>query len=253
VANFGDNAAFAIDGAALKTNTALDFETKSSYLIGVRSTDSGGLAFEKVFIIDVIDINENVNTPPTIAVVAGGSVVGAASGTMNLTVADADGDSLMLSGSSSDSSVAPSSNIIFGGNGSSRIVRITALPKKNVASATVTITVSDGSGGTATATIRVLVGTDKKETLTGAAGADLIFGLAGDDTINGGGGYDLISGDKGNDTLIGGDGNDTLIGGDGNDKLTGGLGADAFSGGAGKDTATDLTPSQGDTQDGTIP
>ena len=35
--------------------------------------------------------------------------------------------------------------------------------------------------------------------------------------------------------------------------LTGGLGADIFSGGPGTDTATDLTPSQGDTQDGTIP
>jgi Ca2+-binding RTX toxin-like protein len=46
---------------------------------------------------------------------------------------------------------------------------------------------------------------------------------------------------------------DMLVDGDGNDKLTGGLGADPFSGGAGKDTATDLTPSQGDTQDGTIP
>ena len=49
VAGFGDGTAFTIDGSTLKTNTALDFETKSSYLIGVRSTDSGGLSFEKVF------------------------------------------------------------------------------------------------------------------------------------------------------------------------------------------------------------
>jgi Ca2+-binding RTX toxin-like protein len=235
VANFGDNAAFAIDGAALKTNTALDFETKNSYLVAVRSTDAGGLWFEKVFVIDVTNVAENVNTAPTIAVAAGGSVVGVASGTMNLTVADANGDSLTLSGSSSDSSVVPSSNIVFSGNGSSRIVRITALPKKNIASATVTITVSDGNGGTATTTIRVLVGTDKKETLTGTAGADMIFGLGGNDTISGGAGNDL------------------LVGGDGNDTLTGGADADLFSGGAGKDIAKDLTPSQGDTQDGTVP
>jgi Ca2+-binding RTX toxin-like protein len=39
----------------------------------------------------------------------------------------------------------------------------------------------------------------------------------------------------------------------GKDTLTGGAGADRFSGGPGVDTATDLNPAQGDTQDGTIP
>jgi uncharacterized repeat protein (TIGR01451 family) len=185
VANFGDNAAFAIDGATLKTNTALDFETKSSYLIGVRSTDSGGLWFEKVFVINVTDVNENVNTPPTIAVAAGGSVNGSASGTMNLTVTDKDGDSLTLSGSSSNTSLVPNANITFGGSGANRSVRITALPKKSAAGATVTITVSDGRGGTAAATITILVGTAKKETLTGTAGPDMLFGLGGNDTIRG--------------------------------------------------------------------
>jgi Ca2+-binding RTX toxin-like protein len=235
VANFGDYTAFTIDGSALKTNTALDFETKSSYLIGVRSTDSGGLWFEKVFVIDVTDIDEHVNTPPTIVVAAGGSVNGTTTGTMNLTVADADGDSLTLSGSSSDTSLVPNANITFGGSGANRSVRIAAVPKKNAANATITITVGDGHGGTATATITVKVGTTKKETLTGTAGPDMIFGLGGNDAISAGAGNDL------------------LVGGDGNDTLTGGAGADMFSGGAGKDTATDLTPGQGDTQDGTVP
>ena len=66
----------------------------------------------------------------------------------------------------------------------------------------------------------------------------------GDDTLDGG---------DDNDTLLGGSGNDILRGGNGNDTLTGGMGADSFSGGAGTDTVTDFTPSQGDTQDGTIP
>ena len=39
----------------------------------------------------------------------------------------------------------------------------------------------------------------------------------------------------------------------GDDTLTGGTGADAFAGGACTDKATDLTTSQGDTQDGSIP
>jgi Ca2+-binding RTX toxin-like protein len=253
VPNFGDNTAFTLGGATLKTNAALDFETKTSYLVGVRSTDAGGLGFEKVFTINVTDVAENANTPPTIAVARGGSINGTASGTMNLAVADANGDALSLSASSSNTSLVPGGNITFGGSGASRTVRITALPKNTATSATVTITVSDGKGGTATTTIGVLVGSDKKETLTGTSGADLIFGMAGDDTINASGGHDLISGDKGNDTLSGGDGDDTLFGGDGNDKLTGGNGADAFSGGAGKDTSADFNPAQGDTRDNTFP
>ena len=44
-----------------------------------------------------------------------------------------------------------------------------------------------------------------------------------------------------------------LCGGRGNDRLTGGAGADRFSGGPGTDLAADLTPGQGDSQDGTIP
>jgi hypothetical protein len=42
-------------------------------------------------------------------------------------------------------------------------------------------------------------------------------------------------------------------GGVGDDTLTGGTRADAFAGGACTDKATDLTTSQGDTQDGSIP
>jgi Ca2+-binding RTX toxin-like protein len=71
---------------------------------------------------------------------------------------------------------------------------------------------------------------------------DLICG--GDDTVHGKGGGDV---------LLGGAGNDRLEGGADSDTLTRGLGADSFSGGRSTDTATDLNPGQGDTQDGTVP
>jgi hypothetical protein len=73
----------------------------------------------------------------------------------------------------------------------------------------------DGKGGTATVKITVVVGTDKKETLNGTGDADMIFGRNGDDTTNAGNNNDLVCG--------------------------------------GNDTATDYTPSQGDTKDATIP
>src|SRR5262249_5596576 len=44
-----DNGAFTIVGNTLKTNASVNFETKSSYSIRVRSTDGGNLNFEKTF------------------------------------------------------------------------------------------------------------------------------------------------------------------------------------------------------------
>jgi hypothetical protein len=55
-----DNAAFTVTGSSLKLNAAADFETKSSYSVRVRATDSGtgNLTFEKAFTITITDVNE---------------------------------------------------------------------------------------------------------------------------------------------------------------------------------------------------
>jgi hypothetical protein len=50
-----NNASFSISGNQLRTAEVFDFATKNSYSIRVRSTDSGGLFFEKVFTITVTD------------------------------------------------------------------------------------------------------------------------------------------------------------------------------------------------------
>jgi len=221
-----------------------------------------------------------VNDPPAVTVAPGGSCSRTGvSGTMKLTVADFDsqGD-LILTGSSSNTALVPTGNIVFGGSGADRTVTITTVPQKTAKSADITIIVSDGTA-TKTITIKVIVGTDKKETINGTDSADMIFGLNGDDTINAGGGNDLacggngggvisggagddtIDGRNGNDTLRGQDGNDTLSGslgndrlegGNDNDTLTGGLGSDFFSGGPGTDSVTDFNASEGDTKDNTI-
>jgi Ca2+-binding RTX toxin-like protein len=220
-----------------------------------------------------------VNDAPIVVVAPGGSCSDAPniSGTMNLTVGDVESpaDTLTLGGTSSNTALVPNANIVFGGSGSNRTIKIT-VASKQTGTATITVIVSDGQA-TGAVTITVIVGSDKNETLNGTAGADMIFGLGGkntingnagndlicggngvdtisggdgDDTIEGGNGDDLIKGDAGNDILIGGAGNDTLNGGADNDTLTGGNGADAFFGGPGTDVVTDFTPSQGDTQNG---
>ncbi|WP_080237662.1 putative Ig domain-containing protein [Spirosoma rigui] len=59
-----DNAAFSVEGTTLKTARSFDFESKASYSIRVRTTDSGSPAasFEKTFTLTLTDQNELVAT-----------------------------------------------------------------------------------------------------------------------------------------------------------------------------------------------
>jgi hypothetical protein len=100
-----DNASFEILGGVLKTTAVFDLESKASYSIRVRATDGGGLSFEKVFTINVTNVNE---APTNIALsassVAENSVIGATVGTLSATDPDA-GDTrtfTLVAGSGSD-------------------------------------------------------------------------------------------------------------------------------------------------------
>ncbi|MFM7426568.1 MAG: cadherin domain-containing protein [Elainella sp.] len=53
-----DNAAFRIVGNRLETNAPIDFETKQTYSIRIKTTDQNGLAFEKIIPISVANVNE---------------------------------------------------------------------------------------------------------------------------------------------------------------------------------------------------
>lgn len=57
-----DNPAFTIVGNELRAAATFDVEARSSYIARVRTTDQGGLFFEKSFTINVSDVNE----PPVI-------------------------------------------------------------------------------------------------------------------------------------------------------------------------------------------
>jgi predicted extracellular nuclease len=208
-----------------------------------------------------------VNDAPTIAVAAGVSC-SLSGGTFALTVNDTEvgpGDlTLSLEDNSNHDLV---SSVTFGGSGAARSATITVAAGHSGAS-TLTIGVNDGFQ-TTTTTISVQVGTGADDSLIGGSGADLLIGLQGGDTLSGAGGADVLcggqagdtlsggagndalEGERGADTLSGGDGDDILRGGQGDDSLSGNAGADSFSGGAGDDTNTDVTPSQGDTTDGT--
>ena len=85
-----DNTAFNISGSNLRITASPDFETKSSYSVRVRTTDQGGLTFEKAFTITI----NNVNETPTDITLSASSInenVAANStiGTLSSTDADA--------------------------------------------------------------------------------------------------------------------------------------------------------------------
>ncbi|WP_051312744.1 T9SS type A sorting domain-containing protein [Sporocytophaga myxococcoides] len=53
-----DNASFTIADDKLQIKVSSNFETKNSYSIRVRSTDQGGLSFEKAFTVSITNVNE---------------------------------------------------------------------------------------------------------------------------------------------------------------------------------------------------
>ncbi|HEY9698799.1 MAG TPA: cadherin domain-containing protein [Trichocoleus sp.] len=94
-----DNSSFTIDPTTgqLKLNAIPDFETKSTYSIRVQSTDQGGLSTQKVFTINIKDVNE---TPTDVALSANrvdeNVAIGTVVGTLSTTDPDA-GDSFTYS------------------------------------------------------------------------------------------------------------------------------------------------------------
>jgi hypothetical protein len=74
-----DNDSFAIYGDQLKTTAMFDFETKSSYAIRVRTTDTGGLWYEEAFTIAVMDLDD-----PLVTVIDDGDPDWSAAGTWDL-------------------------------------------------------------------------------------------------------------------------------------------------------------------------
>jgi len=85
-----DNAAFNISGNSLRASAALDFETKSSYSIRIRTTDAGGLSFDKEFTVTITNVNE---APTNIALsassIAENNATNATVGTLSSTDVDA--------------------------------------------------------------------------------------------------------------------------------------------------------------------
>jgi subtilisin family serine protease/PKD repeat protein len=111
-------------------------------------TDAQSAADSRVRIDSfVIHANVVANTAPTISAVANQSIAAnAATSALDLTVGDTETavGSLTLSATSSNLTLVPSGNIVFGGSGANRTVTVTPAANQT-GSSTITVTVSDGS------------------------------------------------------------------------------------------------------------
>jgi len=106
-----DNASFEIEGSTLKAKVIFDYEGKPICSIRVRSTDAGGLTFEKTFTVTVTDVSEQ--TPQQAYLESFGL-----SGDDLLGTADPDGD-----GMDNDAEFAFGTNPV---SGASRAVTLTS-------------------------------------------------------------------------------------------------------------------------------
>ncbi|MEJ6484640.1 Ig-like domain-containing protein [Nostoc punctiforme UO1] len=238
-----DNNAFGIiNGNQLQITSSPNFETKSSYSIRVKTTDNGGLSYEKALTVGV----NNVNEAPT----ATGEIVSISKNTSNPVT--------NITVDLADNIADPDANGL-----SNAVLNVTGTTNGKIASIDqdarlITFTPTAGFSGTASfnytitdagglisnvATITVEVG----DIISTGSKNQTIQGNEGDDYISAGNGKDTIFGLGGNDTLLGNNGADTIYGGAGNDLINGGSGADVLTGGTGRDKFVLTSSAGGDT------
>ncbi|MFN9177146.1 MAG: DUF4347 domain-containing protein, partial [Dolichospermum sp.] len=84
-----DNSLFTITNNQLTTNAVFDFETKNSYSVRLRTTDQGGLFFERQLTIGVTDLNETpTNLNLSNSTVAENKIIGTVIGNLSTTDPD---------------------------------------------------------------------------------------------------------------------------------------------------------------------
>ncbi|CAN5545586.1 hypothetical protein BH11PLA2_BH11PLA2_25290 [soil metagenome] len=108
--------------------------------------------------IDLTITISATNTPPTITAIANQTTSGAAVGPLAFTIGDAQtaAASLTLTKVSTNTTLIPLNNIVFGGSGAARTVTVTTASWQ-FGTSTITVIVTDGNGAIANSTFTVAV------------------------------------------------------------------------------------------------
>ena len=147
-AGSGSNRMVAVAPAANQHGTAT---------ITITVTDPDGLSASDTFLLTV----NSVNDAPTISDIGNQTInTNANTGALAFTIGDIEtaAGSLTLSRSSSNTTLVPNANIIFGGSGANRTVTVTPAANQN-GTATITVTVTDADHAAASDTFILTVNT----------------------------------------------------------------------------------------------
>lgn len=137
-----DNSQFSISGSTLRTNAVFDAELKSQYSIRVRTNDGYNGVFEKVFLINILDMND---APTNISLTANAVKENVTSNTLIGFLSASDQDAGQQFTFSFDAvSGNNNSNFVISGN---QLRTLSALDYENKSSYLVQVLVSDGHGG----------------------------------------------------------------------------------------------------------
>ncbi|WP_137907984.1 DUF4347 domain-containing protein, partial [Dolichospermum planctonicum] len=210
-----DNSFFTISGNQLRTNAVFDFEAKNSYSVRLRTTDQGGLFFERQLTIGVSNVNDApTNLTLSTSTVAENQIIGTVIGNLSTTDPDT-GNTFTYSLVTGDGAT---DNSLFTISGNQlRTNAVFDFETKNNYSVRLRTTDQSGLSFEKQLTIGV---TDLNETptnLTTTAQQDIIDAQGEDDTIT-----SILANLQQNDTIKGGNGTDTLIisGGTANDLIS---------------------------------
>lgn len=133
--------------------------------------DSTGQTAATVSQSTVASYSLTPNTAPTITSISAQSIaMNSATSALAFTVGDAEtaAASLTVSGTSSNTTLVPNANIVFGGSGVSRTVTVTPAASQTGTS-TITVTVNDGTTTTSTTFTLTVTGTNTAPTISAIA------------------------------------------------------------------------------------
>jgi len=162
-------------GGANRTVTVRPTASRSGLATITVSASDGVLTTTSTFDIVV----NTLNTPLTIGPVANQTInEDATTEDLSLAVANAgsDGSSILLRGSSSNPDLLPTTNIVFGGSGTNRTLRLIPAANKS-GTATVNVTVSNGSATRSTAFTLTVIAVNDAPILPTLAGQTTPIGI----------------------------------------------------------------------------
>ena len=172
-----DNGAFNISGSDLRITNSPDYEMKSSYAIRIRTTDQGGLNFDKQFTVMVNNINDLVPVITSISTDSGVSatdyITNDNTPTVNGTAEPGTTVSLLVNGTSS---AILGTTVTTNGSGIFTFPFPTAFG--TLTDGVVTLSVTSSLGGVSVASVDKLVTIDTKATIA------VTTPIAGDNTID---------------------------------------------------------------------